>query len=102
MPAAMKWIILAVVLFVVLVPLYELFDRTDDWTQDSDLVKSVLYAFLFLGLPIIRRRIVTLPGLRSFSGNVQVLSKFPMSEQLEGKVPSEQCPLFLSLRDLRI
>ena len=59
MPRATGWIILVIVAIVLLSPLCEFFDKTDQWSQDgSDFVFYILCLFCFLGLSLRRTGVI--------------------------------------------
>src|SRR5438093_236514 len=63
MPVVVKWIVLALVTIVALSPLGEIFDQTDQWSQDGfDLVLYVVSLFCFAGMSMIRRHGVIITG----------------------------------------
>ena len=103
MSKAGKWIILAVIAIVALSPLGEIFDKTDELSQDcSDFVLYSICVFSFLGF-LVRRGSAIVARLAS-SSRIKVLSAMqrPLLEQKHDHVSPEARHLFLTFCDLRI
>ena len=97
-PRYTKWIILVFMAVVAVSPIFEVFDRTDEWSQDgSDFVIYIAFLFCFLGFAL--RRSFHIARLR-FCRIGFVLS--PRTERKQSQACAEERPLFLAFCDLRI
>ena|SRR5438270_13467875 len=102
MPRATGWIILVIVAIVLLSPLCEFFDKTDQWSQDgSDFVFYILCLFCFLGLSLRRTGVIV---ARLLFPQVCCMAPVhrPLLERFESRPALEDRSLFLSFCDLRI
>jgi len=96
MPRAVDWIVLAIVAAVLLSPLGEFFDKTDQWSQDgSDFVFYIICVFCFLGWSMRRVRVII-----ARLASPQIRSLTPCQRPLLERMQSRS--LFLSFCDLRI
>ena len=102
MPRAANWIILAVVAMVLLSPLGEIFDKTDEWSQDgSDFVFYIICLFCFLGLSVRRGSVIIARLAAPRICNVSPVQR-PLLERMQDRSSLQERSLFLSLCDLRI
>ena len=99
-----KWVALLFIALVALSPIFEVFDKTDGWDQDtSDLARYVVCMFCFLAFSL-RRAVITL-GLTSFhTCIIGPMQKPPIEGRfniviLQG---TKDRGLFLTFHDLRI
>ena len=102
MPRLANCIALAVVVAVALLPLCEIFDKTDQWSEDgADMVFYIICLFCFLAWSVRRGKffIKCFASLR-VSLLAPVEQRWPESKQAR-PVPEER-QLFLTFCDLRI
>jgi len=103
MPTGVKWIVLMFVTIVALSPLGEIFDRTDDWSQDGfDLVLYVISLFCFAGVSMMRRGGVIIARLTSSRAVALPGIQMRPLERKQGHRCSGERTLFLAFCDLRI
>jgi hypothetical protein len=103
MPTAVKWIVLMLVTIVALSPLGEIFDRTDDWSQDGfDLVLYVVSLFCFTGISMMRRGGAIIARLRASRSVVLPGIQLPVLERNHRHRCAGERALFLTFCDLRI
>ncbi len=97
-----NWIVLAIVATVALLPLCEIVDKTDEWSQDgSDFVLYIICLFLFLGFSIRRSTVITF-RLPVFRISILPLAEQHLVEQQQDRPHTEERELFLTFCDLRI
>lgn len=102
MPRAANWIILAIILIVALSPLGEMFDKTDEWSQDgSDFVLYIICLFCFLAFSV-RRGTLIIARLASARTSVLPPVARPQLERTHSRASLEERGLFLTFCDLRI
>ena len=102
MPRAANWIVLAIVAIVLVSPLGEMFDQTDQWSQDgSDFVFYIVCLFCFLGLSVWRGCFII---ARLAAPQIRILTpeQRPLLERAKSRASLEDCGPFLSFCDLRI
>jgi hypothetical protein len=103
MPMIVKWIVLMLVAIVALSPLGEIFDRTDEWSQDgSDLVLYVISLFCFAGISMMRRGDAVITRVTSSRALLLQRNQQPSPELKQGHRCSDERALFLAFCDLRI
>src|SRR2546428_12361767 len=101
MPRLANWIVLAVVATVALLPLCEMFDQTDEWSQDgSDFVLYIICLFCFLGLSV--RRSTVIISRAPLPISILPLAEQHLAEHQQDCSHSEERELFLTFCDLRI
>ena len=102
MPKFANWIVLAVVATVALLPLCEIFDKTDGWSEDgSDFVGYIICLFCFLAFSI-RRGSLLIARLISIRYSILATVLPPVIERNVDQIFSEERGLFLTFCDLRI
>ena len=99
-----KWVALLFIAVVALSPIFEVFDKTDGWAQDtSDLARYVICLFCF-SIFALRRTVIT-SRLTSFCN--RIIRSIEQSS-IEGKSVGvflrgmDERGLFLAYHDLRI
>jgi hypothetical protein len=99
-----KWGALLLIAVVAVSPIFEVFDKTDGWAQDtSDLARYVLCLFCFLAFSL--RGTVIASGLAAFCDRIIGPTELPQTESkfrailLQG---TKDRGLFLAFHDLRI
>jgi len=103
MPRAANWIVLAIVVTVALSPLCEIFDKTDEWSQDgSDFVLYILCLFCFLGFSIRRTSFAVVARAASVRKTILPAVLASAIERNVDEVCSDRRALFLTFCDLRI
>src|SRR5712691_3587825 len=97
-----KWTMLMFVVLVALSPLFETFDKTDDWAQDtSDLARYVICLFGFLIITL-RHGVVTIAGSASLRDWIPGPIALPLVERNLIRASARYGGLFLTFHDLRI
>jgi hypothetical protein len=103
MPKPANWIVLAVVATVALLPLCEIFDKTDEWSEDgSDFVLYIICLFFFLVFSLRRGSLVIVARIVSVRSGILPVVLTASIERNVDQVCSEQCGLFLTFCDLRL
>jgi hypothetical protein len=103
MPRVANWIVLAVVVTVALLPLCEIFDKTDKWSEDgADFVLYIICLFSLLAFSIRRGVLVIIARLVSPRNGILTTFLPPLTRPTVDQVCPEQRGLFLTLCDLRI
>jgi len=103
MPKAANWIVLAIVVTVALSPLCEIFDKTDEWSQDgSDFVLYILCLFCFLGFSLQRGSLAVVTRAVSVRRTILPAVLASTIERNVDAVCSDRRALFLTFCDLRI
>ena len=99
-----KWVALLFIVLVAVSPIFEVFDKTDSWTQDtSDSIRYVLCLFCFLAFSL-RRTVITV-GLTSIRNWIIRPMRRSRIERKSGGVflqGTKDRGLFLTFHDLRI
>jgi hypothetical protein len=102
MPRLATCIALAVVVAVALSPLCEIFDKTDEWSQDgSDLALYIICLFSFLAWSV-RRGKLLIKRVASLRIGVFGIVGQPWLQRKPARAVPEERQLFLTLCDLRI
>jgi hypothetical protein len=103
MPKLANWIVLAVVATVALLPLCEIFDKTDEWPEEgSDFVLYIICLFCFLAFSLRRGSLVIIARVVSTRTKILPAVQPASIERNVDQVCSEQRGLFLTFCDLRI
>jgi hypothetical protein len=98
-----KWVALLFIAVVALSPIFEIFDKTDGWRQDSsDLLRYIFCLFCFLAFSL--RRTAVAARLWSFRSCVIRPQRPPIERKSSGhSLPTAtDLALFLTFHDLRI
>ena len=103
MPKLAKWVVFAVVVAVALSPLCEIFDKTDEWSDDgSDFAFYMICLFGFLAFSLRHGSLVLIERIISIrNGGLLTILPSSAAPNVE-QVCSEQNELFLTFCDLRI
>jgi len=102
MPRLANCIALAVVVTVALLPLCEIFDKTDQWSEDgADVVFYIICLFCFLAWSV-RHGKILIKRVASLRVELLATVQQPWVERRHARPVSEQQELFLTFCDLRI
>ncbi|HYR43314.1 MAG TPA: hypothetical protein VER98_09840 [Terriglobia bacterium] len=103
MRKAANWIVLAVVVTVALSPLCEIFDKTDQWSEDgADFVLYIICLFCLLAFSIRRGALVIVARLVWPRNSILTTVLPPLIDRNVDQVCPGQRGLFLTFCDLRI
>jgi hypothetical protein len=102
MPKLANWVALAVVFAVALSPLCEIFDKTDEWSEEgSDFILYIICLFCFLGFSL-RRSGLAIARVAAIWSSFLPMG-LPLSpDRSVDDACSEPRGLFLTFCDLRI
>jgi hypothetical protein len=102
MPSTANWIILAILTLVLLSPLSEIFDKSDELSQDgSAFAVYIVCVFAFLAYYVAHGSVL----IAKFAAlELQTLIPLPHNslEPIESPDSKQECNLFLWCHDLRI
>jgi hypothetical protein len=102
MPSTASWIVLAILVLVLLSPLSEIFDNSDELLQDgSDFVAYIVCVFAFLAYYVAHGSVM----IAKFAAlELQTLIPLPRNlfERIDSRDSKQERNLFLANHDLRI
>lgn len=102
MPRLANGFVLVVVVAVALLPLCEIFDKTDQWSEDgSDLAFYIICLFCFLAWSV-RRGKILIKRVASLRVELLATVQQPWVERRHTRPVCEELELFLTFCDLRI
>jgi len=102
MPRTANWIILAILVLVLLSPLSEIFDNSDELLQDgSDFVAYIVCLFAFL-VYYVSHGSVMIAKFAALELQTVIALPHNLLERIESRDSKQERDLFLACHDLRI